>query len=89
MTKKLLLLTLGLILASSTTAFAHCGMCGEEDDHGKKGSMMKEEMMEKKADMMKENLGLTDEQAEKLKAAKMKKKEKMKEAKEEYKEAVE
>ena len=66
--KKLAFLLSVIFLMSTAPAFAHCGMCGIGEAKGEMAGEMTGDMADKKVEKMKEELGLSDEQAAQVKA---------------------
>ncbi|MCA9400757.1 MAG: hypothetical protein KC713_03960 [Candidatus Omnitrophica bacterium] len=86
--KKTMVLFSAAVILSAGPVFAHCGSCGMDDEHGDmiestKGKMMKEvkkgDWVEKKLNMMADDLGLTEQQQEEIKAIMKDKAERMEE----------
>lgn len=81
---KKLMLIIAFVALIAAPAFSHCGVCAVGEAKGSKGSMHEGKakgMMEK----MMENLGLSDEQVEKINALKKEKMKKKQAAHDEFK----
>ena len=86
MKTKILTLLLGSILLAGGAAHAHCGACGVGDSDAK--AMKKDKKMAAHMGKMHHKLGLSDDQAAKMDAAKKEKMKKIEAARAEYMAAV-
>lgn len=84
MNSKILALTLGILLTGTVSAHAHCGTCGVGEAKEIKGS----EKVAAHMDKWHHKLGLSEDQAAKLEAAKKVKMDKIAAAEAEYKAAL-
>lgn len=84
MKKTILTLTAGIILLASTNAFAHCGACGVGEAAETTKDMKKDKKMAAHMDKWHHKLGLSEDQAAKMEAAKQTKMEKIAAAEKEY-----
>ena len=82
MKRKIIVMIVGSLIMAGGTAHAHCGVCGVGDDDAK--AMKKDKKMAKHMDKWHHKLGLSEDQAAKMDAAKKIKMDKIAAADKEY-----
>lgn len=84
MNRKIVTVLVGMMLVTGGTAYAHCGACGVGDEAEAKEMKMDKKKMAKHMDKWHHKLGLSEDQAAKMDAAKKTKMDKIAAAEKEY-----